>query len=189
MKKKKPHTFPTIDTDRIRLRRLVVRDISRIMTLANNPKIEEMTLSFPYPYREKDAISWLATANAGFEEKNHFIFAIALLPKNDFIGGIGLRINTDFNRAEVGFWLGEPYWDNGYITEALGNILAFGFQELELHKIYGFHLDKNPASGRVMEKNGMIREAKLIDHIKKGDEYFDAIQYRLTREEFQRNQQ
>jgi len=62
--------------------------------------------------------------------------------------------------------------------------LEFGFEELGLHKIYAIHLDKNPASGRVMTKNGMIREAKLTDHIKKGDEYFDVIQYRMTKKEF-----
>jgi len=186
MKKKQPHTFPIIDTKRIRLRKPAVRDIARIMTLANNPKIEEMTLSFPYPYQEEDAVSWLETANTGFEEKDHYIFAIATLPEDVFIGGIGLEVESDFNRAEVGFWLGEPYWNKGYVTEALGSILKFGFEELSLHKIYAIHLDKNPSSGRVMEKNGMIREAKLVDHIKKGDKYFDVIQYRLTKKEFRK---
>ncbi len=177
-------TFPTLETDRICLRKPVAADLPRLLDLADNPKIEEMTLSFPYPYKEKDAIWWLNRANEGFEQQNHFVFAIALLPKDEFIGGIGLEINTDFNRAEVGFWLGEPFWNQGFITEALEKVLQFGFETLELQKIYAIHLTKNPASGKVLQKNGMVREGKLADHIRKGGKYFDVIQYRLTKEEF-----
>ena len=100
------------------------------------------------------------------------------------MGGIGLRINKRFNRAELGFWLGEPFWNNGYITEAAGAALSFGFEKLGLNKIYATHLPKNPASGKVMQKNGMIREGTLVDHIKKGDQYLSVIQYRLTRAEY-----
>jgi len=93
-------------------------------------------------------------------------------------------VAADFNRAEVGFWLGEPFWNQGFVAEALELVLRFGFETLGLQKIYAIHLTKNPASGKVLQKNGMIREGKLVDHLREGDEYFDVIQYRLTREEF-----
>lgn len=176
--------FPVLETDRLRLRRPMARDIPRIVQYADNPKIEEMTLSMPYPYREKDAVSWLATANRGFDEKNHYIFAICELPSDEFMGGIGLEINQRFNRGELGFWLGEPFWNNGYITEAVEAILNFGFSKLELNKIIAFHMIKNPASGKVMARNGMIKEGELAEHIRKGEEYIDVVQYRLTSQEF-----
>lgn len=177
-------SFPVLETDRLRLRKPVVRDVSRILDYANNPKIEEMTLSFPYPYEEKDAISWLEKSNRGFADEDHFIFAICLAQSDEFMGGIGLDINQRFNRAELGFWIGEPFWNNGYVTEAVREVLRFGFETLELNKIYAIHLVKNPASGKVMVKNGMIKEAELKEHIKKSEEYQDVIQYRLTKREF-----
>lgn len=178
--------FPVIQTERLRLRELMARDITRIVQYANNPKIVEMTLSMPFPYEEKDAVSWLAEANQGFSKQTHYIFAICQLQANEFLGGIGIEVKKRFNRAEMGFWLGEPFWNSGYITEAVAAVLEFGFNDLELNKIIAFHMDKNPASGRVMTKNGMIKEGELVEHIRKDEEYIDVIQYRLTKQEFDR---
>jgi RimJ/RimL family protein N-acetyltransferase len=88
----------------------------------------------------------------------------------------------------LGFWLGEPFWNNGYVTEATGKVLQFGFEEIGLQKIFAIHLIDNPASGKVMIKNGMIKEGELVDHLKKGDKYHTVIQYRLTRDEFMNKQ-
>ncbi|MCW9705831.1 GNAT family N-acetyltransferase [Fodinibius salsisoli] len=178
--------FPVLETDRLRLRQLMARDIDRIVQYANNPKIEEMTLNMPFPYGEKDAVSWLATAHEGFSEERHYVFGICSLQTDKVMGGIGLKVNKRFNRAELGFWLGEPFWSKGYITEGVEAVLEFGFNELELNKIFAFHMVKNPASGKVMTKNGMVKEAELVEHIRKGEEYIDVVQYRLTRKEFNR---
>ncbi len=151
---------------------------------ANHPQIARMTLNIPHPYQEKDAVAWINMANEGFEDKNHFVFAICKQADNLFMGGIGLRLNTRFNHAELGFWIGEPFWNNGYVTEATGKILEFGFERIRLHKIFATHFINNPASGKVMENNGMIKEGELVDHLKKEDEYLTVIQYRLTRDEF-----
>lgn len=176
--------FPTLKTERLRLRELEASDIPDIVSLANNPKVADMTLNIPHPYHERDAIAWINTAMEGFKDKSHFIFAICPLPQNDFIGAIGLDINTRFNRAELGFWIGEPHWNNGYTTEAATAIIQFGFNELALNKIYATHFLDNTASGRVMRKNGMIKEGTLIEHLKKGDQYLSANQYRLTHSEY-----
>lgn len=177
-------SLPVIETKRLRLRMPSARDIPRIVKFANNSKVTKMTLNMPYPYLEKDAISWINMANEGLEDQNHFIFAICLNSDDAFIGGIGLRVNRRFNNAELGFWIGEPFWNNGYITEAAKEVLRFGFDEAGLHKIYATHMVENPASGRVMIKNGMIKEGELVDHVKKGDKYLTLIQYRITRHEF-----
>lgn len=177
-------SFPVLHTDRLCLRMPVAGDIPRLVQYANHPQIAKMTLNVPHPYHEKDAVAWINMANEGFEDKNHYVFAICEQSDNQFMGGIGLRLNTRFNHAELGFWIGEPFWNNGYVTEATAEILRFGFNRIELHKIYASHFVNNPASARVMIKNGMIKEGELVDHIRKGDEYFTVIQYRLTRDEF-----
>ena len=176
--------FPVIESNRLRLRRITAADIPDIIKYANNPKISRTTLNVPFPYREKDAIGWINMANQGFEDQSRYIFAIALLSNNEFIGGIGLRVNGRFNHAELGFWIGEPFWNNGYVTEAAAEVLKFGFEEIGLHKIFATHLVDNPASGKVMIKNGMIKEGVLVDHIEKEGKYLTLIQYRLTKNEF-----
>ena len=177
--------FPVLESERLRLRKPGLRDVDRILEYADNPKISEMTLSFPYPYHEEDAVSWLHTAYKGFQEGETYIFAICPKESDEFMGGISLNIKKEYNRAELGFWLAEPYWGRGYMTEALRQVLRFGFHNLELHKIYAVHFTNNPASGRVMAKNGMVREAQLKEHIRKDGRYRDLVQYRLTKMEYE----
>lgn len=176
--------FPVLKTDRIQLRKPVAKDIPHITEYANNSRIAEMTLNTPYPYQERDAVFWLNMANEGFRDQSKYIFAISLLPIDEFIGGISLRINKRFNRAELGYWIGEPFWNNGYATEATKEVLKFGFEEIGLHKVLATHFLRNPASGKVLAKNGMIKEAQLKEHVKKDNEYLSVIQYRLTRKEY-----
>jgi len=126
-------------------------------------------------------------ANQGLKEETNFIFAICRESTSEFIGGIGLRVNKRFNRAELGFWIAEPFWNNGFATEAVGKIIKFGFQEVELNKIFATHLPNNPASGKVMAKNGMVKEGELKDHVRKKEEYLNLIQYRITENEFLNN--
>lgn len=177
-------TFPFLKTERLALNQLVAADIPKIVEYAGNPKIAQMTLNIPDPYAEKDAIFWLNMANQGFVNGSKYIFAIRQLGHKEFIGGIGLTLHPQFERAALGYWLAEPYWNRGYVTEAVGRVLAFGFNELKLNKIYATHLLENPASGKVMIKNGMIHEGILIDHMKKGNQYMSVNQYRLTKEEY-----
>lgn len=176
--------FPTLHTKRLRLTELSYKDIPQIMAYANNEKVAAMTLNIPHPYQEKDALFWLHSAQQGFAQQTQYTFALHLAQTEGFIGGIGLKINPRFDRATLGYWLAEPYWNQGYTTEAVGALLAFGFQELGLHKIYATHLVENPASGKVMLKNGMIQEGELKDHDKKEGIYRSSIQYRLTKPEF-----
>jgi len=95
------------------------------------------------------------------------------------------KINKENNRAEFGYWVGEPFWGQGIATEAVAAILKFGFQELNLNKIYATHYLENPSSGKVLVNNKMINEAELKEHYKNGDVYGSVIQYRLTKKEFE----
>lgn len=144
-----------------------------------------MTLNIPHPYDEQDARAWINLCKEGFRNEHQFSFRVALQATDEFIGAMGLTITQPHHRAELGYWIGEPFWGNGYATEAAGAVLKYGFEELQLHKIYATHLVENPASGRVMTKNGMINEGALVDHVFKEGRYFSLMQYRLTAEEYQ----
>lgn len=180
------NTFPEIDTDRLRLRKLSYKDIPTIIEYAGNKNVADNTLNIPHPYTEEDALFWLHSAHLGFVNKTQFTFAIRTRVNDEFIGGIGLKINPKFDRGVLGYWIAEPFWNSGFATEAVGGILTFGFKDIGLHKIYATHLVENPASGKVMIKNGMIKEGELKDHTKKGDVFRSLMQYRLTKLEFEK---
>lgn len=176
--------FPTLTTARLSLEEVRTSDIPSIILYAGAEEIARTTLSMPHPYTEKDAIFWINKARQGFQAEDHYIFGIRLAATDEFLGGIGLIINKHFNKAEIGYWIGLPFWNKGYMTEATAAILKFGFEELGLNKIYAQFLTENPASGKIMIKNGMIKEAELVDHIQKYGEYKTSIQYRLTKAEY-----
>lgn len=177
--------FPCLRTDRLSLEEIRLLDIPTIVRYAGDEQVARSTLNLPHPYREQDAIFWINKARQGFDVKDHFVFGVRLAETDEFMGGIGLLINKRFNKAEIGYWIGVPFWNKGYITEATGAVLKFGFEELNLNKISAQYLAENPASGKVMIKNGMIKEAELVDHIRKYGEYKTSIQYRLTKAEYE----
>jgi len=166
-----------LSTKRLILRKPQATDVSTIIKHIDNPKIAEMTGNIPYPYFEDSAIFWINMANEGLKNKDKYVFAIVHQADNELIGGIGLHLIEPHNRAELGYWLSENYWNQGLVTEALEKVLDFGFNTLKLHKIHAIHFAHNPASGSVMTKNGMEKEGMLKQHIRKGETYFDLIQY------------
>ena len=176
--------FPEIETERLWLTELLASDIPEIVQYAGNQKISDTTGNIPFPYAEKDAISWVNLAHQGFNHGTHAIFGIRRKPENEFIGGIGLTIETKFNRAEIGYWVAEPFWNKGYATEATQAVIKFGFEELGLNKLTSSHLAKNSASGRVMIKNGMVQEGRLDEHVLKHNTYHTLVLYGLTKKQY-----
>jgi len=128
------------------------------------------------------AEQWIATHASAFYEGKGVTLAITLKEDDTLIGAIGMVASPDHNRAELGYWIGRPYWGNGYCTEAAVALIDYGLETLEYHKIDAHHLTKNPASGRVMEKAGMTFEGELIDHVLKDDEYHTVRLYAIVRD-------
>lgn len=177
--------FPTIETERLTLTELQARDISLIVKYANNEKISKYTQNLPLPYYEKDAIYWINLAHQGFKSGTRFIFAMRRRPANEFIGGISLTLATRFNRAEVGYWIAEPYWNQGYTTEATRAMVEFAFKKLGLNKVTSSHLEENVASGKVMLKSGMRKEGELQEHVRTHGVYHTLVLYGLTKKEYE----
>ena len=160
-------------------------DIPEIVQYAGHEKVAATTQNMPHPYAKKDAVFWINMAKEGLQTQTHYIFGIRLHTTGEFIGGIGININQAFDRGELGYWIGVPFWNKGYATEATRLVLQFGFEQLKLNKIFAVHLIGNASSGKVMTKNGMIKEGELKEHYKKGAEYRSVLQYRLTKGEYE----
>ncbi len=183
--------FPKLITKRLILDQITPIDIPDIVSYAGNIKIVENTRTMPHPYHEEDAISWMHMANQGFKNQDNFMFAMRFKDTRAFIGGIGLTLDLSNNRAELGYWLAEDFWNLGYTSEAVQAILKFGFEVLNLNKVIAVYLTTNQASGKVMIKNGMTKEGEFKDHDIKKDHtiadgtYVSLVQYRMLKSEYE----
>ncbi len=176
--------FPKLESNRLILSDLKADDIKDIVKYASNKNISDTTLNIPFPYSEKDAIYWINLSNQGFQNGTSVIFGIRLKKDKKFVGGIGLGIDKKHHRAEMGFWVAEKFWGKGIATEASALMIKYGFNKLKLNKITSSHFRSNPASGKVMLKNGMTKEGELNEHILKNSKFHDLIVYGITRKEF-----
>lgn len=176
--------FPELITNRLRLRKIQLSDVSSLLKYANNKNISDQIFNIPFPYKEEDAIYRLNFVLQGFKNKERYVFAITLKNSKELIGEIGLHLDKANNSAQFGYWIAEPFWGKGIATEATSAILKFGFEKLYLNKIYATHYPENKASGKVMLNNKMIKEAELKEHYRINNVYRSVIQYRMTKQEY-----
>lgn len=155
--------LPTLITERLLLRPFLLSDATAVQRLAGNREVADTTLSIPHPYLDGMAEAWIASHQGAWTRHECATFAITEAEAG-LVGAISLRIELPQRRAELGYWIGRPYWDRGFATEAARAMLDFGLHRLSLHRIYAFHFVRNPASGRVMEKAGMQHEGTLRGH-------------------------
>jgi len=168
---------PTLETDRLLLRPLMLSDAGRIQLLAGDYRIARMTGNIPHPYEDGLAETWLQTLPAAWTAQTQAGFAVCLKDRNEQIGCCGLNLVMEHKRASLGYWVGVDYWNAGYCTEAATAAVAFGFEEMALRRIEAQHLTKNPASGRVMQKIGMTHEARMRDYVVKDGRHEDMELY------------
>ena len=157
--------LPTLHTQRLVLRPFRPEDAATVQRLAGHPDIASTTAHIPHPYGDGVAEAWIATHADRLARDESAIFAITLASTGDLLGSIGLEIRREHGRAELGYWIGKPYWNQGYVTEAAREVLRFAFNGLGLRRVFAEHFVRNPASGRVMEKIGMVREGELRRHM------------------------
>lgn len=180
--------FPMTASQEIKTARLLLRpmeelDIPALVRLAGAREIAATTANIPHPYTESDARNFLAHASEDFRAGLAVTFAVSVSPSRELCGAVGLHITPAHRRAELGYWIGIPFWGNGYATEAARAAVQFGFATLALHRIYAFHLAGNTASARVLEKIGMRHEGRSRQHIKKWDQFIDLENYGLLKSE------
>lgn len=177
--------FPELITNKLKLRKIRPSDISSLLKYCNNKNISDQIINIPYPYLEDDAVFRMNFVLQGFFKKERYVFAISFKENEELIGEIGLHLDKNNNSAQFGYWIAEPFWGKGIATEATAAILKFGFEKLNLNKIYATHYPDNLASGKVMLNNKMIKEAEMKEHYKINDTYKNVIQYRLTKKEYE----
>lgn len=172
------NNLPTLTTKRLVLRPFQIEDAAAVQALAGDKRIYDTTMLIPHPYEEKDAVQWISSHAQRFISGDGVDLAVTL-KEGGLIGAVGLGIRKQHRKAELGYWIGVPFWNRGYCTEADREIVRYGFEELDLHKISARHHKGNEASGRVMEKIGMQREGELVDESVKDGRFITDVVYGL----------
>jgi len=149
-----------------------------VQRLAGTREIADTTLTIPHPYLDGMAESWIGTHGDAWDRQERATLAITT-EAGGVIGAISLHLKQAHRRAELGYWVGRPFWNHGYATEAARAVIAFGFSALGLNRIHAAHLTRNPASGRVLIKAGMRFEGTLREHIIKGERPEDLAEYAI----------
>ena len=151
------------------------KDADSIARYANNRKIWlNLRDRFPHPYRKADAKNWVESALIARPETNFAIEA-----SGEAVGGIGFELKTDVERysAEVGYWLGEEFWNRGICTAALKAATAYAFKTYNLNRIFALPFIENRASMRVLEKAGYRQECVVRRSAFKDGRFVDQVVY------------
>ncbi len=177
-------TIPKLETARLMLRPFCAADAAEVMRLAGDRAVADTTSHIPHPYLAGMAEDWIATHQPAFDKEQGVTLAITRKPDGALVGAISLGMARG-HQAELGYWIGKPFWGQGYCTEAARAILRYAFTDLGLVRVHAAHIARNPASGRVMQKIGMAKEGCRRQHVKKWDKAEDLELYGVLKQEWE----
>lgn len=172
----------------LRLNQAILRpwhpgDADSLVRHANNPRVaSNLRDGFPYPYTLADARKWL-----GMVGENTRDVVLAIEVGGEAAGGIGLHGHQDVYRynGEIGYWLSEKHWGKGIMTEAVGAMVDFAFTQTRWLRLFACIFENNPASMRVLAKNGFVPEAVHRRAVMKEGVLMDEHLYSLLKEQWQ----
>lgn len=159
----------------VTLRTPRMSDKDKLVELGNNKKVHDnLTDDFPHPYTEEDAIKFITDAS---NEKPCRRFAIE--EDGVYVGNIGLHPQRDIYRynAELGYFVGEPFWNKGIATKAVKIATRYAFEVLDIKRIYAGVFAYNPYSARVLEKCGYEFEGTFKSGLYKNGAFHDELRY------------
>lgn len=175
----------TIEGKRVLIRKLRIEDSDPIFLLVNDPEVVRWTTRIPHPYPEDAAAEFICNCQGQWQKGEAFVFAQILMQSGEFLGVIGLsNVARTHGCAELGFWTGRPYWNNGFATEAVSLVLRFAFDDLGLHRVYASTFEKNAGSRKVLEKNRFSLEGIMREAVVRYDQRHNFLNYGILSREF-----
>lgn len=177
--------MPTLETPRLRLRKLSMRDAQDIFDYSQDPQVARYVL-WEAQTSLSEARSYIRFMLRKYRLGEPASWGIEWKETGRIIGTIGFMwIQRDNAAAEVGYSLSRAYWNRGIMTEALSALLRYGFRSMNLNRIEAQHETENPASGAVMRKCGMQREGTLRQRLLNKGKFVDVELYAILRRDFQ----
>ena len=157
-------------------------DIHSLVRYASNKAIaDNLRDAFPYPYGQKDAVRFLEMALSN----DPHLLILAIDSKGEAIGSVGATLKQDVYRKniEIGYWLAEPFWNKGIITEVIRRFTAHLWLTYDIRRIYAEPFAGNAASRKALEKAGFTYETIFKQNVIKNGVYLDSCIYSLLRED------
>lgn len=175
--------IPDLETPRLVLRPFRMEDAAEVQILAGDPDVAGNTQNIPHPYEDGMAEAWISTHAATWEEGGGLTLAVTTRGGPALIGSMSLMEISAGHQAELGYWIGKPYWNRGFCTEAAAEVVRYAFSDMGLVRVHARHIISNPASGRVMLKIGMKPEGVLRKHFRRKDRIEDLAVYGILKGE------
>lgn len=173
---------PTLVTSRLRIRPIEPSDAPAIQKAAGAREIADTMISLPHPYPAGEAERYIARQVVETAEGDSVTFVIERKEQGNFWGLIEVRrIDREHSIAELSFWLCVEAWGRGYMSEAILAVLRYIFEDLHLNRLYAYHMMRNPACGRVLQKNGFSQEGLLRQRVRKWGRFEDVALWAILR--------
>lgn len=155
-----------------------VGDEASLVVHANNRDVWlNLRDQFPHPYTREDAEAWVKFASNQTQPTS-----LAIEVDSEAVGGVGLKLHDDVERvsAEIGYWLGQRFWNRGIMSAAVRAVTEYGFEHFSLTRVYALPFVTNVASHRVLEKAGYVREGLLRRSAIKDGVVLDQVLFAIT---------
>ncbi|MRX72361.1 GNAT family N-acetyltransferase [Bacillus lacus] len=176
--------FPRLETDRLILREMVLEDAPQLYRYWSDSQTVQY-MNIEKLKKVQEAEDMIALLNSLYEKREAVRWTITEKESGQIIGTCGYNSwEKESQRAEVGYDLGWQHWGRGFMSEALPELLAYGFQVWELHRIEAKVYPENEASRRLLNKLGFTEEGVLRKYEKRQNSYEDVILYSLLKGEF-----
>lgn len=173
----------TLETNRLILRKFTPEDAHGMFYGWASDTRTTRYLSWN-PHRNIEETQNLISSWIGRYDDNYYNWVVELRSTHELIGNISaISINQRHHNCEIGYCYGSKYWNQGYATEALKAVITYMLYECEMHLVEAKHQSMNPASGKVMEKAGMTKDAVLKErrYHAPTDTYCDLVCYSIKR--------
>lgn len=173
--------FQNLETNRLLLRRINVDDIEEIIALRGNPKTMKY-IPRPLVKTKEDALEHIALIETKIENNEGINWAITLKESPKLIGIIGhYRIKPEHYRAEIGYMILPKFNSKGIVTEAIKEVVNYGFNQMKLNSIEAIIDPENSASEKVLLKNGFVKEAHILENEFYEGKFWDSVIYSLLK--------
>jgi ribosomal-protein-alanine N-acetyltransferase len=184
----KPEDFfkdlPQLETPRLKLRKLSMRDSNDIFEYACDREVAKY-VSWDFHRSVADSIHFIRIILHNYSVGEPSPWGIVYTELNKLIGTIGFHNRSvEHKRAEIGYALSSAFWNRGIMTEALREVIRFGFEAMELNRIEAKCVDENSASERVMIKCGMAYEGTLREYHRKNELFQNLKIYSILRNQY-----
>ncbi len=176
---------PTLATQRLRLRPLEPGDAAIIQNAAGARQIADTMISLPHPYPVGEAERYVAKQRVEQEVGHSVTFTVEQKAEGSFCGLVEVRkIEREHSQSELSFWLAVDAWGHGYMIEDLQVVVQYGFEDLDLNRLYAYHMLRNPASGRILERNRFKQEGLLRQRVRKWGKFEDVALWAILRQDW-----